>query len=495
MQVFLSFTGRTVTLSAKCTDSVADFRARVQDSEGVPPDSQILICRGKLLENGRMLADYCVTEQTTVLLRLRLLSATVALVTIDPASSAEDRYASFDAVVASSTVPNAGVSLKPAFAVVFNKSAEFTGSVAVDGGAYILSRLVKEDRVCIIELQPHLMTLNPKQLREALEAGRRKGHAGSDDCRVTTTIGLGADAPAVPCITAFDAHAPHVLRVEPAIDLRPGTLYALVLFHLKPDARRLGVGDDWFIPFRTAPRPVPRLLPASSHAAVAAAVLSAFICSICFESCRHPVPTLCGHCFCRSHLTEWAASQRADGATPTCPLCRTPLFVGHSLHCNHGIAAAIAEAENLIAGGPSAYAFVAAVDLTCTVCLRTCVEPVAAPCGHSLCLQHLDVAGAVDGVPQPRMREASSHCAHGYHQYWYGGRQSGCELCARDVRPLRHAGGNLKEMKSANAKGSSCTCCSNVSTAFRTSWHHSCGHDAGARVPCRAFKFNLKLPL
>ena len=217
MQVFLSFTGRTVTLTAKSTDSVADFRARVQDSEGVPPESQILICRGKLLENGRMLADYGVAEQTTVLLRLRLLSATMDLVTVDPASSAEDRYASFEAVVASSSVPNAGVSVKPAFAIVFNKSADFAGSVAVDGGAYILNRLIKEDRVCIIELQPHLMTLTPKQLREALEAGRRKGHDGSDDCGVTTTIGLGADAPAVPCTTASDTHAPHMLRVEPAL--------------------------------------------------------------------------------------------------------------------------------------------------------------------------------------------------------------------------------------------------------------------------------------
>ena len=43
----------------------------------------------------------------------------------------------------------------------------------------------------------------------------------------------------------------------------------------------------------------------------------------------------------------------------------------------------------------------------------------------------------MDGVPQPRMREASSHCAHGYRQHWDGGCQRGCELRARDVIPVR----------------------------------------------------------
>lgn len=330
-----------------------------------------------------------------MLLRLRVLSATMAMSESDP--GLQERNASYSSIISSNNVPHAGVSLKPSFVVAFTKAAAFTpGSAVMDGGAYVVSRLVKEDRVCIVELQPRLMTLTPRELHAALDAGRRKGEAGANDpdshSRATTPF--LAEAPAVPCSTASSSLAPHVLRVAPAVDLRPGTLYALALFHLEAGERRLGVLDDWFIPFRTAPRPVPPSIPAAGRAAVAAAILSAFSCSICFEPCRNPVPTMCGHCFCRDHLNEWIASKQASGAFPTCPLCRAPLtlFFDPFLRANAGIAAAIAVAEDVVAHGStsSTDAFDKAVSLPCTVCCRPCVEPTAAPCGHNFCRQHLD---------------------------------------------------------------------------------------------------------
>ena len=52
--------GKTFTLDVAASDSVASVKARIHGKEGIPPEEQCLVFRGKLLEDERTLQDYCV---------------------------------------------------------------------------------------------------------------------------------------------------------------------------------------------------------------------------------------------------------------------------------------------------------------------------------------------------------------------------------------------------------------------------------------------------
>ena len=73
MQLFLkTLTGRTTTVNAEPTDTVADLKQRLADKEGVPPTDQRLVFAGKALEDSRALSDYNIRKESTIYMLLRL---------------------------------------------------------------------------------------------------------------------------------------------------------------------------------------------------------------------------------------------------------------------------------------------------------------------------------------------------------------------------------------------------------------------------------------
>ena len=65
--------GKMITLTVRASDTIKAVKAKIEDSERIPPDDQILTFAGKELEDGRKVSDYDMKNGSTLQLQLRPL--------------------------------------------------------------------------------------------------------------------------------------------------------------------------------------------------------------------------------------------------------------------------------------------------------------------------------------------------------------------------------------------------------------------------------------
>ena len=56
--------GKYIALNIEPADTIENIKTKIQEIEEIPPEEQILIFEGKILENTRTLNDYNITDES-----------------------------------------------------------------------------------------------------------------------------------------------------------------------------------------------------------------------------------------------------------------------------------------------------------------------------------------------------------------------------------------------------------------------------------------------